>query len=217
MFKAIFWDNDGVLVDTEKFYYLANKKLLLRYQIELTEELFRDLYLTRSIGAWHLIPHVNLESSDISKLRNERNAIYIEMLQTGDFRIPGVQQTLKSLKDRYIMAVVTSSLRKHFEIIHSRTEYQRFFNLVLTREDYNKSKPEPEPYLKALKLLAIDPDKVVVVEDSERGIIAAKRAGLTCWAIPNRLSAHGDFSQADKVLSNIGEVARLLLDDSMDS
>jgi len=215
MFKAIFWDNDGVLVDTEKYYYLANKKLLSRYQIELTEELFRDLYLTQSIGAWHLIPHVNLESLDISNLRNERNAMYIEMLQTGDFRIPGVEQTLKSLKDRYIMAVVTSSLREHFEIIHRRTDYQRFFNLVLTREDYNKSKPKPEPYLKALELLAIDPDKVLVVEDSERGVIAAKRAGLTCWAVPNRLSTHGDFSQADKVLSNIGEVARLLLDDSM--
>jgi hypothetical protein len=46
-------------------------------------------------------------------------------------------------------------------------------------------------------------------------IIAAKRAGLTCWAVPNRLSAHGYFSRADKVLSNIGEVVRLLLDDSM--
>jgi len=217
MFKAIFWDNDGVLVDTEKFYYLANKKLLSQYQIELTKELFRDLYLTRSTGAWHLIPHVNLDTSDISNLRNERNAIYIEMLQTGDFKIPGVEQTLKSLKDRYIMAVVTSSLREHFEIIHRRTGYRRFFNLILTREDYNESKPEPEPYLKALKLLAVDPDKVLVVEDSERGIIAAKRAGLTCWAVPNRLSAHGDFSQADKVLSNIGEVARLLLNDSMDS
>jgi len=215
MFKAIFWYNDGVLVDTEKFYYLANKKLLSRYQIELTEELFKDLYLTRSTGAWHLIPHVNLETSDISNLRKERNAIYIELLQTGDFKIPGVQQALKSLKDHYIMAVVTSSLREYFEIIHRRTGYRRFFNLVLTREDYNKSKPEPEPYLKALELLAIDPDEVVVVEDSERGIIAAKRSGLTCWAVPNRLSTHGDFSRADKVLSNIGEVARLLLDDSM--
>lgn len=66
-------------------------------------------------------------------------------------------------------------------------------------------------------LLNIDPDKVVVVEDSERGIIAAKRAGLTCWAVPNRLSTHGDFSQAEKVLSNIGEVARLLLNDSVDT
>jgi HAD superfamily hydrolase (TIGR01509 family) len=217
MFKAIFWDNDGVLVDTEKFYYLANKKLLSRYEIELTEELFRDLYLTRSTGAWHLIPNVNLGSLDISNLRNERNAMYIEMLQTGDFKIPGVEQTLKLLKARYTMAVVTSSLRKHFEIIHRRTNYLRFFNFVLTREDYNKSKPEPEPYLTALELLAIDPEYVVVVEDSERGIIAAKRAGLTCWAVPNRLSTHGDFSQADKVLSNIGEVAQLLLDDSMDT
>lgn len=214
MFKAIFWDNDGVLVDTEKFYYLANSKLLSRYQVDLTEELFRDLYLTQSKGAWHLIPHVNSEPLDISSLKNERNAMYLAMLQTEDYSIPGVEQTLESLKNRYMMGVVTSSRREHFEMIHRRTNYLRFFNLILTREDYDKSKPDPEPYLKALELLAIDPVKVLVVEDSERGLIAAKRAGLTCWVIPNRLSAHGDFSKADKILSNIGEVARLLLDDS---
>jgi len=214
MFKAILWDNDGVLVDTEKLYYWANKKLLARYQIELTEELFRDLYLTQSTGAWHLIPGINSQSLEISDLRNERNAMYIEMLQTEDFSIPGVEQALESLVDRYAMAVVTSSLRKHFDIIHRHTNYLRFFDFVLTREDYNQSKPDPEPYLKALELLAIDPDEALVIEDSQRGIMAAKGAGLTCWAVPNRLSTHGDFSQADRVLSNIGEVARLLLDDS---
>ena len=214
MFKAILWDNDGVLVDTEKLYYWANKKLLARYQIELTEELFRDLYLTQSTGAWHLIPGINSQSLEISDLRNERNAMYIEMLQTEDFSIPGVEQALESLVDRYAMAVVTSSLRKHFDIIHRHTNYLRFFDFVLTREDYNQSKPDPEPYLKALELLANDPDEALVIEDSQRGIMAAKGAGLTCWAVPNRLSTHGDFSQADRVLSNIGEVARLLLDDS---
>ena len=172
-----------------------------------------SLYLTQSKGAWHLIPHVNSEPLNISNLRNERNAVYLAMLQTEDFSIPGVEQTLESLKNRYMMGVVTSSRWEHFEMIHRRTKYRRFFNLVLTREDYNKSKPDPEPYIKALELLAIDPLKVVVVEDSERGLIAAKRAGLTCWVVPNRLSAHGDFSQADKILSDIGDVARLLLDD----
>jgi HAD superfamily hydrolase (TIGR01509 family) len=141
--------------------------------------------------------------------------MYIEMLQTEDFSIPGVEPALESLVNRYTMAVVTSSLRKHFDIIHRHTNYLRFFDFVLTREDYNQSKPQPEPYLKALELLAIDPDEVLVIEDSQRGIMAAKRAGLTCWAVPNRLSTDGDFSQADRVLSNIGEVARLLLDDSI--
>ena len=74
MFDAILWDNDGILVDTEKFYYLANKKLLSRYQVDLTEELFRDLYLTQSKGAWHLIPRANSEPLDIANLKNERNA-----------------------------------------------------------------------------------------------------------------------------------------------
>ena len=211
MFKTILWDNDGVLVDTEKFYYLANKKLLARFQIDLTEELFRDLYLTQSIGAWHLIPKVDSEPIDIPELKKERNAIYLKMLQTEDFRIDGVEETLETLKKQYTMGIVTSSRREHFDMIHSRTNYLQFFDLVLTNGDYNKSKPDPEPYLKALELLETEPKDGLVVEDSERGMIAAKRAGMACWVIPNHLSLHGDFSRADKILSNIGEVAELLL------
>ncbi len=213
MYKTILWDNDGVLVDTEKFYYLANKKLLARFRIDLTEELFRDLYLTQSIGAWHLIPKVDSEPIDIPELKKERNAIYLKMLQTEDFRIDGVEETLETLKKQYTMGIVTSSRREHFEMIHSRTNYLRFFDLVLTNGDYIKSKPDPEPYLKALEMLKTDPKDGLVIEDSERGMIAAKRAGMTCWVIPNHLSSHGDFSRADKILSSIGEVAELLLDD----
>lgn len=212
MFKVILWDNDGVLVDTEKFYYLANKKLLSRYGVNLTEDLFRDLYLTRSIGAWHLIPKLDSEPMDIPELKKERNAIYLRMLQTEEFRINGVEEALTALKEKYIMGIVTSSRREHFEMIHSRTGFIRFFKLILTNEDYDKSKPDPEPYLKALEMLETEPKDGLVIEDSERGLIAAKRAGMTCWVIPNHLSSHGDFSKADKILSNIGEVAELLLD-----
>jgi len=212
MFKAILWDNDGVLVDTERFYYLANKKFLSRYGVDLTEELFRELYLTQSIGAWHLIPQVDSKPIDISEYKKERNAIYLKMLQSEDFSIDGVEETLKALKEQYIMGIVTSSRREHFEMIHSRTGFTRFFKLILTNEDYDKSKPDPEPYLKALEMLETGSKDGLVIEDSERGLIAAKRAGMTCWVIPNHLSSHGDFSRADKILSNIGEVAELLLE-----
>ena len=211
MFKAILWDNDGVLVDTEKYYYLANKKFLSRYGVDLTEDLFRELYLTRSIGAWHLIPTVDSEPIDIPEFKKERNAIYLHMLQTEDFRIDGVEETLVALEKEFTMGIVTSSRREHFDMIHSRTGFTRFFKLILTNEDYGKSKPDPEPYLRALELLKTDPKDGLVIEDSERGLMAAKRSGMTCWVIPNPLSAHGDFSSADKILSGIGEVAKLLL------
>lgn len=210
MFRAILWDNDGVLVDTEKYYYLANKKFLSRYGVDLTEDLFRDLYLAQSIGAWHLIPTVDSEPTDIPKFKKERNAIYLHMLQTEDFRIDGVEETLEALERKFTMGIVTSSRREHFDMIHSRTGFTRFFKLILTNEDYDKSKPDPEPYLKALELLETDPKDGLVIEDSERGLMAAKRAGMTCWVIPNPLSAHGDFSMADKILTDIGEVAKLL-------
>ena len=133
------------------------------------------------------------------------------MLQTEDFGIDGVEETLVALEKEFTMGIVTSSRREHFDMIHSRTGFTRFFKLILTNEDYGKSKPDPEPYLKALELLKTDPKDGLVIEDSERGLMAAKRAGMTCWVIPNPLSAHGDFSSADKILSGIGEVAKLLL------
>ena len=212
MFKTILWDNDGVLVDTEQFYYLANKKLLARFDVDLNEEMFRDLYLTQSIGAWHLIPQVDSKPIDIQGLKIERNAIYLKLLQTENFKIDGVEEVLGALEKKYTMGIVTSSRRDHFDIIHSRTDYLQYFDLVLTNGDYEKSKPDPEPYLKALELLKTEPEDGLVIEDSERGLIAAKRAGMTCWAIPNRLSAHGDFSKADKVLSDIRQVAESLSD-----
>lgn len=96
--------------------------------------------------------------------------------------------------------------RAHFDIIHAQTDLLRFFEFVLAREDYDKSKPHPDAYLKAMRLHGWTPDDCVVVEDSERGCAAAVAAGLRVLVVPNDLSKHGDFSPAYKVLGHVREV-----------
>ena len=104
-----------------------------------------------------------------------------------------------------------SSLSAHFEIIHKRSNLLHLFDFILTREDYGKSKPDPEPYLLALANSRQAIKDCLVIEDSPRGLAAAKAAGLDCWVIPSDETSGQDFSSADSVLGSIEEVAERLL------
>lgn len=206
MIKAILWDNDGVLVDTEKFYYQSTKEILSKYDVDLTKDLYIQNLLINSCGAWHLIPENKLPNRDISSLRAERNLRYSELIKSSGLLIDGVTETLENLHRKYKMAVVTSCIKTHFDLIHSSTNIIQYFDFVLTREAYKVSKPDPEPYLLAVEKLALPKEECLVIEDSQRGLIAAHAAGIQCWIIPNEFTRDLDFSLAAKVLNNISEV-----------
>ena len=118
---------------------------------------------------------------------------------------------VSTLARRYRMAIVTSSQRDHFEQIHRSTRLLQHFELVLTHGDYARAKPEPDPYLMALERLSLPAEACLVIEDSERGLRAAKAAGLACWVIPTALTRAGDFRAADQVLESVGDAAARLL------
>lgn len=205
---AILWDNDGVLVDTEVLYYEANRQVLAGLGVVLTVAMFRELYLKDTIGGWHLAH--GLSAEEIEAKRLERNRVYGELLRTRSFAVPGAAEVLQALSGRVAMGVVTSSRRDHFDLIHARTGFGRFFDLVVSCDDVQRTKPDPEPYLRALALTGRCADECVAIEDSERGLASAKAAGLECWVIPTELSRDGDFGTADRVLHDIGQVPGLL-------
>ncbi len=209
-FKYIFWDNDGVLVATESLYYQANREALARHGVDLTEDQFRTISLTNGQSVLDLAGRANLDATQSAALRQWRNARYAELLATGDLVLPGVRETLHTLHRQVGMAIVTSARREHFEIIHSCSGLLSLFDFVLTREDYTNSKPDPEPYLLALANSRQAARECLVIEDSPRGLAAARAAGLTCWVIPGAETSGADFSGADRILEDIGEVARRL-------
>ncbi len=204
---AIFWDNDGVLVDTEVLYYEANRQVLAALGVELTVEQFRELYMKETIGGWHL---AGLSPAAMEEKRSERNRLYSELLRTRAFAVPGAAEVLEALSGRLATGVVTSSRRDHFDLIHARTGFGRFFEFVVSCDDVRNTKPDPEPYLRALELSGRSPVECVAVEDSERGLAAAKAAGLECWVIPTALTRDGDFGAADRVIGNLLEIPGLL-------
>jgi HAD superfamily hydrolase (TIGR01509 family) len=209
---TILWDNDGVLVDTEILYYRANRQVLAGLGVELTVDLFREFYLKDTIGGWHLARGLSPEA--VEEMRVVRNGVYAELLRTEARAMPGAAEVLDALSGRLGMGVVTSSRRDHFDLIHARTGFGRYFDVVVSCDDVSRTKPDPEPYLRALALTGRRPAECVAIEDSERGLIAATAAGLECWVIPTDLSRGGDFRLADRVLSGLSDVAALLGDSS---
>jgi HAD superfamily hydrolase (TIGR01509 family) len=210
MLKAILWDNDGVLVDTEHLYFRACREALARVDVELSEERYIDLFLKKSEGLLRMISEHGVGESEAELLRRWRDARYIELLGEGITVIEGVSDVLRTLHGKVQMGIVTGSRRRHFETIHAKTDLLPYFDFVLVREDYGESKPDPEPYLEAMRRNGLEAAECLVVEDSDRGLRAALAAGVRCAVIPQGMTRGLDFSGALRVLASIGEIPDLV-------
>jgi HAD superfamily hydrolase (TIGR01509 family) len=211
MYEAILFDNDGVLVDTEALYFRANREVLASAGVTLAQADYVELFLRQGIGAWHLAEARGHDAAAIGALRAARDGRYAELVAAANVLIPGVAEIVPALASRYRLAIVTSSEPEPFAKTHARTGLLPHFELVLKKGDYARSKPAPDPYLAAVARLGVAPARCLVIEDSERGLRAAKAAGLACWVIPSGLTAQSRFDAADAVLADLRAAAARLL------
>lgn len=212
MIKALLWDNDGVLVDTERLFFRASQQILETIGVSLDKDQYVELFLRQGKGLWPLAEAKGLSRHEIEKLRQERNAIYNRLLQQEELAITGVRETLEALHKKFIMGIVTSSEPEPFAIIHQKTGFLPYFQFTVTPNDYTHFKPHPEPYLLAIERSGCSKDECLVIEDSERGLIAATAAGLKCVVIPTDLTRHGNFDKAFHVLESLSELTSCVND-----
>jgi HAD superfamily hydrolase (TIGR01509 family) len=209
MKKFILFDNDGVLVETEKWYYEAILKSLHQFDIDIPfDEYMRIMAEGKNI--WQKASDNGISQKDINRARNERNDYYQEFLQTEDILIEGVKDVLQELSKKYTMAIVTTSRRVDFDIIHNGRGIIDFMDFVLCEEDYNYCKPHPEPYLTALNRFSSSKKDAIVVEDSERGLTSAYRAGIDCVTVKNEFTKTQDFANSTHKINNLKELLTLL-------
>ncbi|MCT7447294.1 HAD family hydrolase [Aliarcobacter skirrowii] len=209
MKKYILFDNDGVLVETEKWYFEANKKALKLLGLNLEMEFYQNI-MVKGGSAFELALLHNIEHDIIEKHRSIRDSFYQEFITTKDISIQNVKDTLKELSKRYKMAIVTTSRRVDFELIHKNSGITNFMDFVLCVEDYKRAKPHPDPYLKGLEKFNSKDFEAIVVEDSQRGLESSKRANIDCIVVKNEFTQKQDFSKADYFINNIEELKKLL-------
>ena len=210
MKKYILFDHDGVLVDTELWYYKAGERALA----DIGFTLDRDQYLrdmNQGLATWAQARAAGIDEETISRQREVRNDYYQEYLRTEAIEIEGVVETLAELSKYVRMAIVTTARRADFEIIHEKRQVRQFMDFVLVREDYKLAKPHPEPYLTALRRFGATSEETLVVEDSSRGLNSAVAAGIDCVIVHNDFTKRHDFSQARYRIETLIELKDIIL------
>jgi HAD superfamily hydrolase (TIGR01509 family) len=206
--KYILFDNDGVLVETEIWYYEASKRALKEYfDVNLQFDEYMKI-MTDGNGVWVAAKNASQEEKVIA--RAQRDMYYQEYLKKEDIAIDNVHDILNELKTKYQMGIVTTSRRVDFEIIHKNRGIADFMDFVLCVEDYPRAKPYPDPYLKGLDIFKGKKEEAIIIEDSQRGLISANRAEIDCVIVHNEFTKTQDFSKATYKINNLGDLLTIL-------
>ncbi|MCZ6854771.1 MAG: HAD family hydrolase [Gammaproteobacteria bacterium] len=207
--KYILWDHDGVLVDTEPWYFHATKRALEGVGVKLAMDEYLD-FMARGQSAWDLARKTGVSETAIHHHKRIRDAYYQHHLKTEDIEIPGVDEVLSGLGNQCAMAIVTTAKKADFELIHRTRNIVHYMDFVLMSGDYARSKPAPDPYLAALERFASNREEAVVIEDSQRGLCSAVAAGIDCIVVYNRFTASQNFSGALECINSLAELGDLV-------
>lgn len=210
MKKYVLFDHDGVLVDTERWYFRAGARALADVGYTLDE----DQYLhdmAQGLGTWSRARAAGIDEETIDRQRAARDAYYQEYLRTEAIEIEGVLDTLARLSEHVRMGIVTTAKRADFDLIHERRQIVRWMDFVLVRDDYERPKPHPEPYVTGLRRFGADAHEALVVEDSSRGLASAVAAGIDCVVVHHEFTKSQDFSQATHRIATLAELTDIVL------
>jgi HAD superfamily hydrolase (TIGR01509 family) len=207
--KQILFDNDGVLVDTEHWYYTASAEILNTKGFHLSEDRYREIMIAGE-SAFLIAEETGVPIRETDRWRTQRNELYQHYLRTEEIAITGVKEVLAELSAKYRMGIVTSALRCDFDLIHTSRGIVDYMDFVLCSGEYPRAKPYPDPYLLGLERLGGEKHETIIVEDSERGLRSAVSAGIECVIVHNRFTESHDFSKATHRIKTLEELLTLL-------
>jgi HAD superfamily hydrolase (TIGR01509 family) len=210
--KAVIFDMDGVIVDSEPIESLAWERVLAEYGVK---PIFNSWGLIHSPGAPtidYVIEKHKLINHDIDTIKIKKRMFFEEIVLAGVSSLPGVATLIKKFKKAKIKIGLASSRNEsQVKITIRELGFAGKFEQVIGFSEDVKRKPAPDIYLKVAKLLNVEPSTCVAIEDTENGIKSAKAAGMKVIAAPNRWTEHQDFAKADKIVNNLSEITILML------
>jgi len=209
MKKYLLFDNDGVLVETEPYYYEANVKALAEFGVTLSFDVYMEI-MARGGNAWELAKKQGISKEAMDTKRKQRDIYYQEFIQTKKIEIDGVEEVLKELSKTYKMGIVTTSRRVDFDLVHKSRDIVKYMDFTLCVEEYPRSKPYPDPYLAGMKKFNATKEECLIIEDSQRGLTSAVNAEIECVIVANEFTASHDFSNATYRINSLKDLIGLL-------
>lgn len=209
MFKGALFDLDGTLLDTEHYQRQGWIEILKPFGIPLSKEEYLNYAGKAGKDAEkELIKKYNLKIKE-GDLLKKKEKLLKEWMGTKPLKIlPFAVEIIEFLKNKGIKLVVVSGAPKEeTEVKLKRSRLSSLFEIIISGDDVKKGKPEPDIYLYGAKKINLTPNECIAFEDTQYGVLSAKRAGMICLAIPNEFSEKQDFSKADAVCKNLKEAA----------
>lgn len=209
--KAIIWDMDGVLIDSEPHHIQAEIDTFKKHGAELTQEKDKEYLGRKFIEQFSELRDYFKLNIPLEDLMDSHRETIRKCAKEVFAIVPHVESTLKELEQKGILnALATSAEKELSDIFLNRFQLSAFFEVVITGEDVQIGKPNPECFLQAAQKLGIKPEETIVVEDSENGFRAAKNAGMLLIARKAEHNLDIDFSLADYIVEDLREIPNIL-------
>lgn len=203
--RAILFDFDGVIVDSESLHHRAYERVLARYGVDgIPFEVYADVFSNRGTGLAYCASRV--PGIDPVALKREKEIAFLELLEREARLLPGVENALRDLAAELPLALATGSQRRAAAHVLERFDLLRFFRAVIAREDYPLDKPAGDAFESACRALGETPEGCLAVEDSNKGLRAAVAARIACAVVPNDYTRNGDFALAAARLGSLSEL-----------
>jgi len=212
-FRAVIFDLDGVLADSEPWWNEIDKKLLGEYGVAYRGEYHQDVLGVSYRIAVEFYKKAFDLSAPTDELMRRRGEIAAEFFANRVGLFPSTKATLEELRQMNLrLAVATSSVSASARPFLDRHQLTAFFDVIVTGDEVERGKPHPDIYLGAAEKLGVTPDACLVIEDALSGIAAAKAAGMRVAAMPDTrfVDAREYEEEADYLLRDLSEIPPLV-------
>ncbi len=218
MFKAVIFDFDGVIADSELLHFRSFNAILKQYDVHLTKEVYyRDYLGYTDVDCYKAVARdygVEFDDETIVGMVEQKAVIFEKLLNEGGKIIEGVREFLSLLEENNIRrAICSGALLSEIRLILTQGSLDHYFETIVAAEHVSIGKPDPQGFLLTLARLndkdseeEIKTDECVVIEDSHWGLEAAKQAGMHTVAVTNTYAAD-ELGKAEKVISHLSELS----------
>jgi len=211
MISTVIFDLDGLLADTEALHRGAYKEVFSALGVELSDEEYEDHWIRWGRGIDAFVEQRDL-GIDPQLIRRRKARLYEERVRSGVEPMPGARELLRLLEGKKRLALATSSYPKDASAVLDVLGFMDFFSCVATKGNVERIKPHPDIFLHVASEMNTPPEQCLVIEDAEKGVLAADAAGMKSIAVPNAHTMSNDFSKATLVLNSLEEIDCELID-----